>query len=782
MKRPLLVFCIFLIAGIVLSSVSNSYLIIVLSIILISFAGIYFSLKNSRLIFIFIGITLFFSIGAFQYKLTNDSSLSKLAGYSEQQLNIKGYIISEPNVGEAKTSYTLQVEQITSNEETKAVSAKVLLTTLNTDSIYDYGEEVVVTATLAIPKGRRNPGGFDYRSYLAQQGVSGTIFAKPESIISTSINKGNILVKTGLMLRGKIVNVIKKSMPPEQAGLLNGMLIGYREGLSEEVQKAFSNSGLTHIMAVSGANVAFLVIPMIFLLRKVLKLRQKTSNIIVIGILVVFVYITGVQPSVLRAVLMAIVILIGQILRREADVYTTISFSAMLLLLSSPSMLYNIGFQLSYVATLSLVLFYKNIKEAIKLKYLPELISDVLAATLAAQVGVLPITVLYFNNVSIISVVTNVLVIPVVELITILGSIMAVVGQLNIFLSQILGYFNSPLLTFVLFVTKTASNVPFAVLRVTTPSLLLVFIYYGCLLFFMWYKPMKKVIVKPAYYLATVIVLIVILGLTFFTPKKLEVVFIDVGEGDSIFIRTYSGKAILIDGGGYNELLNPGTNIGDSVVIPFLLDYGVSHLDLVIATHGHDDHIQGLEAVLNSFPVKGLIIPDIADIASYDKITNISLSKHIKTNVCQEGDIIRLDDQTYFNVVFPNKGWSSEDTLNNCSLVLKLHYKSNSILFTGDMQKEVEQILLSEGLNLHADVLKVAHHGSPYSTTSEFLKAVNPKVAIISVGKNTFGHPAPSTLERLSQSNVKVYRTDKSGAVILTSDGQRMIIDETVRN
>jgi len=172
------------------------------------------------------------------------------------------------------------------------------------------------------------------------------------------------------------------------------MLIGYREGLSEEVEEAFSNSGLTHLMAVSGANVAFIMLPLVFIFKK-LRFRQNIYNIIIIGILLLFTFITGFEPSVLRAVIMAIVILVGQILKRETDIFTSIAFAAILLLLLNPGNLFNIGFQLSFAATISLVLFYTNLKNMLNFGFLPEFITDVLASTLAAQIGVLPITVFY---------------------------------------------------------------------------------------------------------------------------------------------------------------------------------------------------------------------------------------------------------------------------------------------------------------------------------------------------------------------------------------------------
>lgn len=783
MKRPLSIFCLALIAGILVSCLSNSYLIIGLLVVLMSFFGIVTGLKNPKIIYVIIGIIVFCSLGAIEYKFVNDLNTNRFVDYSGEQVVIRGVIDSEPETTETKISYVIRVEEINSNGKSKNTTGKVLLTTLNQGFIYDYGKEIEISGALGIPKGTRNPGGFDYRRYLAQSGISATIFAKQQNIKVTQNSKANFMVKTGLMLRGKIVDVIKNSMPGQQAALLNGMLIGYTEGLSEEVQKAFRDSGLTHIMAVSGANVVFIVVPLIFVLRKILKLRQKTSNLTAVGVLVLFVFVAGFQPSVLRAVIMAIVILVGQILRREADIYTSMSFAAILLLLYSPGMLFNIGFQLSFAATLSLVLLYKNIKSHIDFKFMPDFVADVLAATLAAQIGVLPIAVYYFNNISLISLLTNIIVLPVVEIITVLGSIMAILGQVSVVFSQIIGYINSPLLAFVLYTTRIASSVPYAVIRVTTPSLVMLLAYYILVWFLLWYKPLVKFKIKPKHYAAAFAVIIFITSVSYLAPKKLEVVFIDVGEGDSIFIKTYSGRTILIDGGGFNTRLNPGKSIGDSVIIPFLLDYGVSSLDMVIATHGHDDHIQGLEAVLEGLKVNNLVMPDCAEKKEFGKLLKTATDKGVKTNFCQQGDTIGIDNRTCFKVLFPQKALNIDySPLNNSSLVLKLIYKDTSILFTGDMEKEVEQKLLSEGIDLEADILKVAHHGSKYTTSSEFLNAVNPKAAIISVGKNTFGHPSPEALERLTKSDARIYRTDECGAVILNSDGNQIKITKTVND
>ena len=557
------------------------------------------------------------------------------------------------------------------------------------------------------------------------------------------------------------------------------MLIGYREGLTKDVQQVFSDSGLSHIMAVSGANVAFMVFPLIFVFKK-LRLRQTVSNIIIINILVIFTFITGFEPSVLRAVIMAIVILIGQIMNRETEVFTSLAFAAIVLLLYNPGSLFNIGFQLSFAATISLVLFYNNIKEKINSKYVPEGIIDVLSGTLAAQLGVLPVTVFYFNKISIISILSNLIVVPVVEFITILGSLMAVLGQVHIIFSQLIGFLNNTLLSFVLFASKITADFPFAVVQVTTPTILVILAYYFLLVFFLWYKPKYKVILNLKHYAGAAGLVFIIILVNLLIPKPIEIIFVDIGQGDCTFIRTPSGKTVLIDGGGSSA--EQEFNVGESVLVPFLLDYGINQLDLVIGTHGHDDHIKGLIPVLKDIEVVNFLMPDTQLKDEFKDILEIADSKKTKVNLSENGDVIRLDKDTYFKVLHPDRdNYIEKSALNNNSLVLKLHYKDVSVLFTADLEAEGEQLLLDSGIDIAADVIKIGHHGSQYSSVPEFIERVNPAAAVISVGKNNFGHPSKTVLNLLENKAIRVFRTDLDGAVILRSFGRDIKFETMIK-
>ncbi len=778
-----MVFALFLILGIAVSYQSDSYAIAVISLLLLMAGAVFLYWRYKGLLFILAGVVLFYSIGSFEYLVVKNSVTGRFQKYDGREVTITGMIRSFPDEKNATTAYVIGVERLEAEGAVLKVKGKILLSVLKAEDVksMDYGRMISVKGELTIPKGQRNPGGFNYRAYLAGNGVSATVFTTQSNITYYNKLGANFMESSGLAIRNKIIETINRSLPRQQAGLLNGMLIGYREGLDKKVQSVFSDAGLSHIMAVSGANVVFIILPLLFLLQRA-RVGRAGSNLIIIGVLVLFVYVTGFEPSVLRAVVMAIVMLLGRIILRDAEVYTSIALAAIGMLIYNPLLLFNIGFQLSFAATLSLVLFYTSIKNSLDFKFMPELIADVLAATLAAQIGVLPVSLFHFNQISLIAVLSNLLVVPLTQFVTILGFAMAFIGQFSLFLSELIGYVNCSLLSFILYITKVTAAVPFAVLKVPTPSWLFIIGYYAVVVFLLWYKPLFKPVVRLEYYVYSAAVFLAILMLPLLIPKGLEMVFLDVGQGDSTFIRTAGGKTILVDGGGFSSRTNTDTTMGDTVVIPFLLDQGVAKLDLVIATHGHDDHVQGLLSVVKSFPVGTLVVPNNPGLEKeFKDLLAEAAKRKIPVRACEKGDRITMDPNTFFEVLHPKKGYEREGTsLNLGSIVLKLDYKDTEVLLTGDMEEEVEKILLEDGVDLQSDFLKVAHHGSTTSSSEAFIAATKAKGGVISVGKNNYGHPAGEVIERLEDRSMKVFRTDRDGGIVLRSKGKNIKIYETV--
>jgi len=780
-KRPLLLFAISLIAGIISIQLKSLVIFLLISGILISIVLAVFCLKYRKYMLVLIGIIAFYFLGAVEFSVLDNINSNKYVDYNGKEVEIRGVISEEPQVKDLKTIYTVKTQQVLYDKNAKNIKGKILITVPrnNNEQILEYGRKIRVVGQINLPSGKRIEGGFDYKKHLAKSGVSASMFARSQSIHVEEGFGGSFIVRIGLELRKRIVDSVYLSLPKEQAGLMSGMLIGYTEGMGERTEEVFSNAGLSHLTAVSGMNVAFIAFPLVFLFKK-LGLGQKISNILIILVLILFIFITGFSPSVSRAVIMAIVLLIGQLITRETDVYTSIAFAAILLLVSNPFTIFDIGFQLSFGATLSLILFYKNISEKLNFRYLPGIIKNVLAATLAAQIGVIPISALYFNKISLISLLSNLFVVPIVEVITIIGMIMVVVCQLSPFVSEMIGLVNTAFLSFILMVAKLSSQIPYAVVKIATPSLPTIISYYFIVVFFFWYKPLYKVRLSFKHYVILTAIFFTFVGFELFLPNKMQVIFIDVGQGDSILIKTAEGKTVLIDGGGYASKTDFKHNMGDYTVVPFLYDYGVTELDMVIATHDHDDHIQGLKTVINDIKTNNLIISDETE--NLKELLDIAHLRKIPSKILKSGDKIIIDNDSFMDVIYPILGYSlGDENSNNSSLVLKLCYKNIKILFTGDIEKEGEKLILDNKIFVGADVLKVAHHGSSTSTSEEFLLAVAPKAAVISVGKNNFGHPSKSVIARLKKHNVSLFRTDMDGTIVLSSNGKTIEFRKTIR-
>ena len=784
-RRPVVSFCIMMITGITAAFLSDSLAVVIGLFVLLSTVLFTSPTVRMRGLAVPCAMLAFFLLGAVEFMAADHKRLGSFSGYNGADVVIRGVVISEPEIKGQKVSCIVRANGVKKAGESgfADTDGAVMLNTLfdSNGMLFDYGSNITFEGRLTVPGGARNPGGFDHDLYLAQKGAGASVFAYPYAISAGERTGGSLFVKLGLLIRKRIVNVIEKSLPRQQAGLMNGMLIGYRGGLTDEVKEAFSDAGLLHVMAVSGANVAFLAAPLSFLL-KLLRIRKRAANLVIIVFLSLFACVAGFEPSVLRAVLMACVLLMAAVIYREPDVYTSIAVSCIIMLAISPYMLFNIGFQLSYAATLSIVMLYGNISRAIRCRFIPKKTADVIAATLSAQIGVLPVTIMHFNKVSVISLIPNILAAPMLGVITVLGALMAVLGQFSITLSVLIGYVNNILLSAVLYITKWSASLPWATVRMVTPPLVAVIIYYMIVLYLFWYAPLKGIKLKLKHVSAVLLLSAAACLMFVIRPACLEVVFLDVGQGDCTFIRTGGGMTVLVDGGGSS---NPDVDsgVGELTVVPFLLDSGVAGLDAVIATHAHTDHTQGLMDVMEMLGVRKLIIPSLDDEACFAELLELAGNKGIPVTRCSSGMVINLDRNTSLYVLNPEaRCKEDEDSLNNTSLVLRLCYKDISLLFMGDAEKEVEEKLANSAFAqlLDADVIKIGHHGSATSTGESFIEAVDPVAAVISTGRNNFGHPSKKVLRLLEEKGIRYFRTDECGAVLLKSDGKRIRIRGTI--
>lgn len=768
--RPAMQMAIALCAGIIAACFIKQVLLFILIFLIIALIYSYAAIKRlpgRRSVFL-IGILFFCGYIDYAYQYTH--LLCPLQDFYDVPVTMNGYISSSCEVKDGKAAFDFYIEALEYQNCAHVINRKVKINlyNINSNNKVTLGRKMVINGVLKKSSGSRNPGGFNYRNYLLSSKTSASLSAAFENLIVKETVKKLTLLEFGHKIKTHILNTLDRNLTYEKSALMAAMLTGYRENLTETMEDAFSASGLIHIMAVSGANIFFLLVPILWLFR-MLGFNRRVGAAAAIPLLFFYILITGIEASVLRASAMALIILAGKIFDRKAEVMNSLCIASLIILMINPFMLMDVGFQLSAGATAGLGLLYKKVYGCIP-KKIPRLIRETTAATTAAQAGVLPMLILYFSRVSVVSLLSNLFVVPLTGLTTVMGMLVVVIDNINHSLGEFSSYFLQSLLHIILVITNAFASIPWAELNMKHWNVFWICLYYillitfGCSTFGFFTRHKSKL----AMFALTLGIVLLAQGLT---PKKLKVSFIDVGQGDSALISTPGGATMLIDGGGtYNELET--SYIGQKVIFPVLMHERIDILDYVMVTHADADHMYGIITLMDIFPVKKAILPDYRGVEQdFCRLIDLCRQKGTELIFLSEGDTINLDNETDFEVIHPNSGIAYYSNLNNTSLCGMLKHKQFQILFTGDMEKEAENIILRINPEIDCDILKVAHHGGKNGSSEQFLNVSRPETAVISVGKNNYGHPSKDVLIRLNAAGAKVYSTLECGAVVVKSDG-----------
>lgn len=625
---------------------------------------------------------------------------------------------------------------------------------LNINKKIDIGlqvkNKIFLAGNLKIQSLARNEGGFNYRRYLNSKNIYGVITVNENTIILKEEGKIDFITK----IKYYIENTFSKVLPKNFAGIINGMLNGDTKNVSENILEDFKNSGVTHLLAVSGSNVAYIIMFLSLSSNKIF--GKYISYYIIIISIIIFIFVSGASASVARAGIMAILNIVAILFSKKSNTINNICFSALFLLIINPLTIYDVGFILSFVGTLGIVVLSKNIMLLIQ-KYIKiQFISETISVTLSAQIMLTPVMLYYFNTFSLISLLSNFLIVPISGFLTILGFILIIFSLFSIKIARILAYAIYTLIFFMLKVTNFFGKISCANILIPTPTVLEIIFYY--LLIFLI---IKNILTKKKTILLIFISIFLSLFIRNIPSDNLKLNMVDVGQGDCIYIETPNKKTILIDGGGTE---GSDYDIGENILVPYLLDKGKNKVDLIIISHPHEDHIEGVFTVIEKLKVEKVVISKMLEnnelIIKLKETCNRRGTKIIEVS---KGDILKIGDIT-FEILYPYSK-SSEENLNNMSIVTKIKYNSVTALFTGDLEKEREAELMGD---LNADILKVGHHGSNTSTSEKFLKKVMPQIALISVGEdNSYGHPSDEVLKRLRKYGISIYRTDLCGEIKL---------------
>ncbi len=804
MNRPLVILTSFYMAGILIGDWTRFKASVALALaggcFLIAVAGYVLARRENRRAF----LVLFLLLGLALSRISAEKCKTPLVHYAGKQMVLVGQVVAEPDVREDKAFYLLEVQEIIRGGERQAISGAVRLQAKESSRVYAYGDVLRVSGLLDRPDLPGNPGGFNYRTYLERQGIKMVLQARGrDAIEKIGDSAANPVFNVALRVKQKLSTAATTALSPSQAAVLNGMVFGTQGLIDRDTRQAFSETGVVHILSVSGLHVGLVLGGAVGLLR-ILKLSPGLTAPLVSPVLIFYALMTGAGPAVLRATIMALLLLWAHHLGRDRDWPTTLALAALAILLWSPLQIYNPGFQLSFAATWGILYLGPILSEYFTgfLKGLPtgfvRATAQGLAVPLAAQLATIPLVAWYYNLISPVSIPANLLAVPLVGLALFLGVIAAFLGLLWLPLAGLVNVSTGIVLDLFLALIGFFQQLPGAVIYLATPPVLLAAAWYAGLLVAAGvrsggWSPAVRHRVKSRAVVGVVLAAVLLLIWWPWTGRqRLTVHFIDVGQGDSILVQTPGGRNMLIDTGGTREEFQTGTGVGDQVVTPYLRKIGVNRIDALVFTHPHEDHCGGAAYLVKNFPVGLAVVSPVGEAtgieeefavaqgsagippAYTDLLAKMAAAK-IPVRAAAAGDVLRLDDKVSIEILSPERTvGAAKPNLNNGSLVLKLTCGHRSFIFTGDIEVEAQKELLQREVDLKTDVLKMPHHGSR-SLLPGIVDRTKPEMAVITVGaRNTFGHPAQSTLDLLHRVGAQVYRTDLDGAVIMETDGNKL--------
>lgn len=779
MKRPVLIATIGYIIGIIWGLYFKISIALIIPIMLLIILKIYN--KNAYLKVILNKKTV---ITIIIFSLISNciiNNLNRKYDYLYKNINeveLIGTIISNKKEKEYNDEYIIKIDMC--NKSRKFNNTKLIIKIKkqkNKINNIKYGDKIILKGIFEQPTAQRNYKGFNYKEYLKSIEIYGIVYSNINQIKLIKENNINIISSIANTITNKAKDNIVKRFPEESAQLIMGILLGAKDNIEESTIEQFRNSSLSHILAVSGLHISYIILGITYLL-KISRISSRIAKIFSIFFLIFFTIIVGYSPSIARACIMGCVSIASGIFFRKSDSITNISLATLIILILNPFSIINIGFLLSFIGTVGIIVLNNNITifmdkiYVIKNNFVNNILSvikPIISITISVQLIIFPIIVIYFGTISYTFIISNILTSHIIGLIIILGFIFIILSFISLNLSNIIICLLNILLSYLKNITGIISSFSISKLTVIRPNIFIICIYYLTLFLLNYIYTLynkkslrtteKKIIkfLKNNYIKIIIITIILMLITNIFSVYKrhLSIYFIDIGQGDSCLIVTPKNKKILIDGGGNKN--EKEFNVGDQVLIPYLLARGIKTIDYVMVSHFDIDHCQGLFSVIKQLTVKNVIIGKQFETSeNYEKFKKIVREKKIKVHVVEAGQRIKIEKDLYFDVLWPSSNNAiSENGINNNSLVCKLVYQNFSMLFTGDIEEIAEKDILEKYKNmnvLQSTILKVAHHGSKSSSIQEFLDAVKPKIVLIGVGeKNTFGHPNNGVLERIER-------------------------------
>jgi competence protein ComEC len=764
----------------------------------------------------------------------------------EEKITVEGFVCDSPQVSSEKTELIVSASRILVNGRYLSVSGCVLLN-IRESYPFRYGDMIRFQSKLRLPHNFHNPGCFDYERYLHLRGIMVRGFVNDSrEIIVLRRGLGNPLWMYLERFRDLIRKSIQNSSSQTESTIIQAMILGEQKEIPKEMMEKFNRTGTTHIIAISGFNIGIVAFFSLFIIRLFLKSSEylllkweitRISTLVTILIIILYTFIAGLGISVIRASIMVVLFMIAILINRERDLYNTLALAAFCILTIAPYSLFDVSFQLSFVAVMSLLFLtpkFTSLLPALStdtstvtgskwlVQYLKWAFRSVMIfffASLSATLGTLPLILLYFNQLSLVTLAANFIVVPILGIIAIPFCLFIVIAvPVSSSLADITIRISAHLVRISLSLVDWFAALPWSSVYITTPTMLEIGAFY-LLLYSGGYwlnqligrqsvPPQQRLFfwkMVPVCIILFFILNSIQLHLRGLQHGTLSLTAVDVGQGSAILIRFPGGKKMLVDGGGS---FDDTFDVGKLVLAPFLWYERIDRIDTLVLTHPHPDHLQGLLFILENFQVRevwtnGKVMDSPLYLSFHRIIRNRGITVKILSDITPDIEIsgvtirilnppsysaIPLSDaaispvQAYYDEAESHKYSPHTNTIrkisadldevNNRSLVMKLSFGRRSFLIPGDISESSESRLVRSRAYLQSDVLFVPHHGSVRSSTIPFIERVKPQVSVISCGfKNVFRFPHAEVIGRFERMHTRVFRTDRDGAITIVTDG-----------
>ena len=774
-------------------------------------------------------IVALFTLGLF-YPGKEPAKPGNIVHYIEEgkTVSLQGRLFTPPRVLEDRTFYFLDVESISTKTDTRNVSGKVRIAVYKPHKLLQSGEIIrFEKIRLKFPRNFKNPGRFDYRSFLKAKNIDliGNV-SQPETIVRLGHFDLPLYYSFPQHLRRQLLNSLSELFPGNEGKLLQAMVFGIKDPLPLNLKEAYLKTGLAHLMAVSGLHIGFvagafyfLLLPMLFYLLYRFKPdsaraghSRKWAALFCLIPVLLYMVVVGAKVSSLRSGIMISAFLIAILINRKNSLFNAFLLAAFFILLWKPESLIDPGFQLSFLAVAGILWvinllyelgknplsklgeppWHQNVpgkepdsvdsSQSLRSKMKRFFLSSALISV-TVTLATLPVLLFHFNRISLLGLFLNLFLVPLAAILipgVLMVTCMGMVSQSLAFLPAMPLFYLTKLF---LIIPEFAASIPYSSLYLATPPPVWVLLYYAVLVSggYALLKTIQKkeipFVFKSGWITATTLVLAMLIWPRVFhlQQNKLVINVLDIGQGESIFMEFPNGKTLLMDGGGFYK---NSLDVGKVVIAPFLWKKGIDHIDYVVATHSDNDHIRGLDSVLELFPVKTFL-------TFGENIAGYRLKRLYKKAKEKQAELVSFNTNEPYEIgeatltkLHPSP--TGEPVIegnrrvgNDLSLVARLKYKNFSMLFTGDIGEKVEEKLVKTYPELQVNVLKGPHHGSRFSNSDSFIRATKPEAVVFSSGYlNRMKHPHLETLNRYKKAGTRIYRTDLNGAVQIISNGQ----------